>query len=109
MSEASVFEPGIAYELCAKCSHRRPPSKLKAGEFPNERVCEDQTLCAALKARTPANPPDALRPFGPPDWDRIPDPPLVRTTQFHRTKSGELAAVTAYTNGKSNVGGNGHG
>lgn len=107
---SSVFEPGPTYGLCVKCSHRRPPSKLKADpEYPNEFACEDQTLCAALKAREPANPPDPFRPLrGPPDWDHILDPPLIRTTQYHRKKNGELAAVTAYSNGKSN-GGNGHG
>jgi hypothetical protein len=92
------------YGLCSKCSHRRPVSKLK-----NE-ACADQTLCAALKARRPANPPDPYRALmSPPDWGLVPDPPLVRGTQYHRTKNGELAAVTAYSNGKSNGGGNGHG
>jgi len=40
------------------------------------------------------------------DWDRMPDPPLVSGTVFHKKKHGELASVTAYSNGH-NVGGNG--
>lgn len=102
-NSSGVFT-GPDYKLCTSCGHRRPPPKLK--EIDGAFVCDDKGLCDALRERrVPPGEPYAI---GPPDWDQVPDPPLVRTTQFHRSRRGELAAVTAYSNGKAK-GGNDHG
>lgn len=91
------------YGLCSRCAHRRPRTKLQ--ETAGKLVCSDRGLCDALLGRYPNDPSARFENLRtPPDWDRVPDPPLIQTTQFHRRRSGEIAAVTAYTNGKSDKG-----